>query len=126
MNKMNIQNVKKFLVEKEERRRREREKTCNAVISMLKNEAGTFKKYNVHRAYLYGSIRNGNIHADSDVDIAVEGDMDFSDILKMHTDLSKTLDRTVDVRQLEELPFSAKVKEKGLVIYERETASPQK
>jgi uncharacterized protein len=126
MKTMNIQNAKKFLVEKEERRRRVKEKTCNAVISMLKNEAGIFKKYNVHRAYLYGSIRNGNIHADSDVDIAVEGDMDFSDILKMHTDLSKTLDRTVDVRQLDELPFSAKVKEKGLVIYERETASPQK
>lgn len=77
-------------------------------------------RFSVDRIYLYGSVLTGRWHADSDVDLAVEGDLSFTDLLGLWAELDSRLERGVDVRDLARLPFAERVRAEGVVVYERE------
>ena len=52
-------------------------------------------------------------------DVAVEPKIPFEDLLHLYSEINNSLQREVDIRLLNELPFSQKIKKKGIVIYER-------
>ncbi len=122
---MDLQKVKEFLLEKEERAKKSRDEKRREVFARLDGAAGLFSKYAIERVYLYGSMVTGAIHHKSDVDIAIEGDPGFKNILRLYSELSGVLSMPVDVRLLDELPFREAVKKRGKVIYERKVVPPQ-
>ncbi len=123
---MNIHKVREFLRDKEEREQQRKSAVIREVTEKLKSAEDVFEKHGVDRARLYGSFANGRITGHSDVDVAVEGNIDFSGILRLHRELSDRIKRTVDVRLLDELPFVEKITKNGIIIYERETGAPEK
>ncbi|MEW5936029.1 MAG: nucleotidyltransferase domain-containing protein [Bacillota bacterium] len=70
-----------------------------------------------------GSVPAGWRHEESDIDLAVEGDMPFEDLRRLWCELDRWVEREVDVRLLAELPFAKKVCARGIVVYERAPAS---
>lgn len=59
-------------------------------------------KYNIERAYLYGSFAKGTAHKDSDIDLAIVL-TSFSDIIDVQIDLMQM--RTDDDLMIEPHPF---------------------
>lgn len=124
--KIDISKVKQLFLEREKAAYDRRESIRKEVLESLCGMKNIFGKYNINRAYLYGSMVSGNIRYDSDVDIAIEGNVGFKQILSLYSELSKMLDRNVDVRMLNELSFAEAIKEKGILVYERKTSCPEK
>ena len=58
-----------------------------------------FRRYNVRRAALFGSVARGEAQAGSDIDILVEMPKvsRFFDFLALQSDLEETLSRRVDL-----------------------------
>ena len=80
----------------------------------------------VRRAYLYGSVlREGAFTASSDLDIALDG-ADAAVCLEIWREAEKLIAGwAFDVRPLDGSDFSARVQEKGEIIYERSPQSAQ-
>ena len=74
----------------------------------------------VRRAYLFGSALYG-LRADSDVDIAVEGDLSAQEYFDLWRELDWAIpERIVDLIELNRHPrLAARVRQEGLLIYER-------
>lgn len=106
--------------EARQRRQKEREQTIARLRLALEEVAPRFA---VHRVYLYGSVLTDRWCPASDLDLAVEGKLAFEHLLKLWAELDRRLEREVDVRELESLPFADKVRAEGVVVYERETAA---
>ncbi len=77
--------------------KREAETIANKYIAIVT------KKYNVKKAWLFGSYAKGNNHADSDIDIAILV-KDDCDIIDLQIDLMK-MRRQIDLR-IEPHPFT--------------------
>ena len=76
----------------------------------------------VHRAYLFGSItREGAFHAASDIDIAIEGEIDAETYFALWHALERALpDWAIDLRDPATLSrFTAIMERHGELIYER-------
>ncbi len=116
---MDINKVKQNLLQREARNRKKREAIRNGVLDLILKETGLFEKYGIQKAYIYGSLLSGRFHPGSDVDIAIDGDITFKNILRLHSELSNLLSMDVDVRPLNELPFKETIRKNGLIIYER-------
>ena len=61
------------------------------------------EKYNIERAYLYGSFAKGTNHADSDIDLAIVLTSTFSDIIDVQIDFLQM--RTEEDLLIEPHPF---------------------
>ena len=97
------------------RKSEEREKSRQFVLERLDKALRVLsEKYVWHGIFLFGSVtREGAFHENSDVDIGIEG----LDPLQHHEfvgELSRLLERDVDVVLLEECGFGDRIKKKGL------------
>ena len=119
---LQIENVKKYLVEKEERENLLRQKERERIISGLKALGSVWDKHRVRRVYLYGSFTDMTFHKYSDIDIAIEPDIPFDELLSLFSEVNKYIGREVDVRLLSELPFSETVRRSGFIVYERKNS----
>lgn len=115
---IDIDKVKHFLQEKENRTREKKRAELNQVIKCLKGLANIWQKYKIRKVYLYGSVVDNRVHLQSDIDIAVEGDLEYRELLRLFGEVDKHLEREIDLRNLDELPFKEIVRKKGVVVYE--------
>jgi len=97
------------------RKSEEREKSRQFALARLDKALSVLsEKYSWNGIFIFGSVaREGAFHENSDVDIGIEG----LDPLQHHEfvgELSRLLERDVDVVLLEECGFGDRIKEKGL------------
>jgi predicted nucleotidyltransferase len=116
---IDIGKVKAFLQKKEMQYRQSCENECKKTMQILKDLVDVWKQYNIKKVYLYGSIITGRLHDESDIDIAVEGNINYQDLLRLFCEIDRHFAREVDLRSLEELPFKDAVQKNGVVIYEQ-------
>ena len=119
--KIDINKAKAYLLEKESVRRQRQQEELAQTTKKIKALAHIWSKYDIKRVYLYGSMTRGKIHHQSDIDIALEGNIGYRQLLSLYGEVDKHFTREIDIRSLEELPFKEAVKEKGVVAYERQT-----
>lgn len=122
---VNINNVKSYLLKKEITEKILRQKGRDAVISKLRDIRFIWDKYRIDKVYLYGSFADMTFDKYSDIDIAIEPEITFEELLHLFSEINKYMENEVDVRVLTELPFSDKVRREGIVIYERENSNTQ-
>ena len=122
---VNINNVKSYLLKKEITEKILRQKERDAVISKLRDIRFIWDKYRIDKVYLYGSFADMTFDKYSDIDIAIEPEISFEELLQLFSEINKYIENEVDVRVLTELPFSDKVRREGIVIYERENSNTQ-
>lgn len=102
----------------------EREKRREAALAAVRAAADhVFSHFpTVRRAYLFGSIlRPGALRRTSDVDIAVEGELDAETYFAVWRELERSAEGW-DIEMVELDPgvrFAARVREQGEMIYER-------
>ena len=116
---INLNKVKEYLLEKEKKENFLKQKERGDVIRKLKGLDFVCEKYGIDKVYLYGAFADMTIHKYSDIDIAIEPKIQFGKLLQICASINKFVKREIDLRLLSELPFSAKIKKRGLVIYER-------
>jgi predicted nucleotidyltransferase len=116
---IDIGKVKAFLQKKEMQYRQSCEDEYKKTMQILKDLVDVWKQYNIKKVYLYGSIITGRLHDESDIDIAVEGNINYQDLLRLFCEIDRHFAREVDLRSLEELPFKDAVQKNGVVIYEQ-------
>jgi len=109
------------LAEREERRRKALEVVGAAI-------AKCGPRYDsARRIYLFGSAtRPGALRPDSDVDVAVEG-ISASDYFALWRDLEREAPEwTIDLRDISgDSPFGERVRETGILVYERKSECPE-
>ncbi|MBW8051215.1 MAG: nucleotidyltransferase domain-containing protein [Cytophagales bacterium] len=78
-----------------------------SILKIVKNYLSYLEeeKYNIEKAFLFGSYVNGDFHKDSDIDIAIVM-KNLSDSFDMRIELMK-LRRNIDLR-IEPHPFDEK------------------
>jgi predicted nucleotidyltransferase len=116
---MDIEKVKAYLREKESAGRQRQREEFIRTTKKIKTLAPTWNKYHITKVFLYGSITREKIHQQSDIDMAVEGDIDYRQLLELYGEVDRHFPREIDIRILEELPFKEAVKEKGVLVYEK-------
>ncbi|ACI20645.1 nucleotidyltransferase family protein [Thermodesulfovibrio yellowstonii] len=117
--KIDIQSVKNYLLEKNEKKLAIKTKERDEILSMIRRLSKLWEKYGVERVYLYGSMVEFSFNKYSDIDIAVEPDLDFENLLKLYSEINRYSKREVDIRLLSELPFREKIRKEGILVYER-------
>ncbi len=104
-----------------ERVEEEKQKVSLAFVEQIKQELRQFnwQDYPIERAYLYGSLVSGQIFADSDVDIAIEGELGEK-YFNVYGKLADYLGMDLDFHYTKDLPFWDRVVKEGKyeVIYE--------
>ena len=122
---MELLKIKSYLSEKEKKERLLKEQERDAIIVKLVGLKSVWKKYKIKKIYLYGSLVDLTFCKYSDVDLAVESEMEYDVFLKLSSEVDRGFGREVDLRLINELPFAQQVREKGLLIYERKNSDPQ-
>ena len=82
----------------------------------------------VRRAYLFGSVlRPGAMRPSSDVDVALEGELDAATYFAVWRELERAVgDWAIEVVQLgPDLHFAASVRQRGELVYERTDPDPE-
>ncbi len=103
-----------------------RQQVVQAVCSAARSVLPSFPQ--VRRAYLFGSMLRGKvIRADSDVDVAVEGNLGAEDYFALWRDLERAIpERAIELVELRSgLHFAERVRQTGEVIYERQDTDAQ-
>jgi predicted nucleotidyltransferase len=117
---IDISKCARHLKDKEERRIWEKENLRRKVItklSLLSEVLNDFPK--VRKAYIFGSIlKKGRFGENSDIDIALEGDVK-EDYFPIWGKLEEKLGERVDLRILENNSTSQIIKREGKLVYER-------
>jgi predicted nucleotidyltransferase len=124
--KIDTQLVKNYLLEKHQKKIALKEKERDEILSTLRELSQLWEKYELERVYLYGSMVELSFNKHSDIDIAVEPDLDFENLLKLYTEINRYFKREVDIRLLSEIPFKEKIRKEGILIYERKHCSFKK
>jgi predicted nucleotidyltransferase len=114
-----IKDIKDFLTSRGKINRDLKLKEKEEIISRLKSLKDIWQRYKIKRAYLNGAFTDISFHEHSDIDIAVEADMDYEEFLAVFSEVNRHFKREVDVRLLHELPFKEKIIKEGILIYER-------
>ena len=122
---MELLKIKSYLSEKEKKERLLKEQERDAIIVKLVGLESVWEKYKIKKIYLYGSFVDLTFCKYSDVDLAVESEMEYDVFLKLSSEVDRGFGREVDLRLINELPFAQQVREKGLLIYERKNSDPQ-
>lgn len=123
---VNTKNVRDYLLKKEKDTRISKKREKTKIISQLKSVKSIWEKYGIKRVYLYGSFIDMTFYNYSDIDVAVEPEISFEDLLHLYSEINNCIQREVDIRLLNELPFSQKIKKNGIVIYERKNNYTEK
>lgn len=118
--------VKNYLLKKEKDTRVSKEKEKTKIVLQLRSVKSLWERYGIKKVYLYGSFADMTFYDCSDVDVAIEPEIPFEDLLHLYSEINNCLQREVDIRLLSELPFSQKIKKKGIVVYERKDIYPEK
>lgn len=106
--------VRRYLLEREEKRRRTKEQARRRVLAEAKDALKAVAPlFPVERVYLYGSVLTGRWRPDSDLDLAVEGDLSAGDLFSLWAELDRRLEREVDLRDVARLPFGGKNQARG-------------
>jgi predicted nucleotidyltransferase len=116
---IDIEKVKLFLEEKERRARQKRQAETRHIIDTLQGLVPLWEKYRISRIYLYGSMARARGHNCSDIDIAVQGEIDYLDLLHLFAEVDRHFSRQVDVRRLEDIPFKEEILKTGVLVYEQ-------
>lgn len=99
-----------------QRRRLEQEQQRQAVLDKtlrLLDEWG--QRYNIRRAYIFGSVtRPGHFTPESDIDIAIDS-IDAEHFFAAMSALSTALGYDVDMVELEQCSFGAKIRREGIL-----------
>jgi predicted nucleotidyltransferase len=112
--------VRRYLLEREEKRRQTKEQARRRALAEAKDALKAVAPlFPVERAYVYGSLLTGRWRPDSDLDLAVEGDLSAGDLFSLWAELDRRLEQEVDLRDIARLPFGEKIKREGIVLYER-------
>ncbi|RLE07785.1 nucleotidyltransferase domain-containing protein [Candidatus Aerophobetes bacterium] len=118
---IDISECARYLKDKEERRILERENLRRKVmrkLSLLSEVLNNFP--GVKKAYIFGSIlKKGRFGENSDIDIALEGNVK-RDYFLIWGKLEEKLGERVDLRILENNSTSQIIKREGKLVYERE------
>jgi len=115
-----IERVRQFLINREEKQRQTKEMARQQVLAKLKEALEAVAPlFPVERVFLYGSTLTGRWRPDSDLDLAVEGDLSPEEFFGLWAELDKQLEQEIDLREMAKLPFQEKVQRKGVVLYER-------
>lgn len=114
-----IKDIKDFLASREKINRDLKLKEKEEIISKLKSLKDIWQRHKIKMVYLYGAFTDMSFHEHSDIDIAVEADMDYEEFLAVFSEVNRHFKREVDVRLLNELPFREKIIKEGILIYER-------
>ena len=86
------------------------------LMQLVKAAAVVLKERGAREVYIFGSVATGNIHEDSDVDIAVEG-LPPELFFKVMGEVNSLLGRSLDLIDLDEQsPFTRYLKEEGELI----------
>jgi predicted nucleotidyltransferase len=89
----------------------ERQATLHQVITILDEVAGPFS---LSQAIIFGSLTQpGRFHVNSDIDIAVL-DLPPEHFFDLAVALSQTLERDVDLVELEKVHFADKIRREGI------------
>ncbi len=123
---VNTKNVRDYLLKKEKDTRISKKREKTKIISQLKSVKSIWEKYGIKRVYLYGSFIDMTFYNYSDIDVAVEPEISFEDLLHLYSEINNCIQREVDIRLLNELPFSQKIKKNGIIIYERKNNYTEK
>lgn len=115
----NIKDIKDFLTSREKINRDLKLKEKEEIISNLKSLKDIWQRHKIKMVYLYGAFTDMSFHEHSDIDIAVEADMDYEEFLALFSEVNRHFKREVDVRLLNELPFRERITKEGILIYER-------
>lgn len=110
--------AKNYLLEKHKKKIAIKEKERDEIISILSDLSQIWEKYEIERVYLYGSVAELSFNNYSDIDIAIEPNLDFEILLRLYCEINRYFKREVDIRLLSKLPFSEKIKREGIVLYE--------
>ncbi|CDR30612.1 Predicted nucleotidyltransferases [Acholeplasma oculi] len=91
---------------------------------MIKEKVeNVFSKYNIDKAYLYGSYAKGTQTPQSDIDLYMISDIDdldyFGVIEELRTILNKKIDLLSNKTVKSDSPIVNEIKETGILIYER-------
>lgn len=93
--------------------------TVNVVTELL---FPVFKRYNVHKAILFGSVAKGTNQNNSDLDIVVDSNLKGLRFIGLLEDLQQAVDREIDLLDVahieENSPVEDEIKKTGVVIYE--------
>jgi len=118
---IDITDAYNFLKKREALRVKEKEKVHTQTLRMLKDLLSTLSDdYEYSRVWLYGSWNKGCENRFSDIDLALEGNMDFFKIVRLQAELEKEFQRDADIRNLDELPFKEMILKEGTVMYDSE------
>lgn len=123
---VNTKSVRDYLLKKEKDTRISKKREKTKIISQLKSVKSIWEKYGIKRVYLYGSFIDMTFYNYSDIDVAVEPEISFEDLLHLYSEINNCIQREVDIRLLNELPFSQKIKKNGIIIYERKNNYTEK
>ena len=118
-----INNVKSYFLEKEKNDKVRKRKERDDIILKLKTIKLVWQKYGISRAYLFGAFSDMTFNKSSDIDIAIEPEINLEKLLQIYCEVSKCFKREIDLRLLNELPFADKIRKKGLIIYERKNSN---
>ena len=90
----------------------ERQNLLHKLIQWLDKYA---LQYGIHTAYIFGSLTQPNkFHQNSDVDIAVE-EINPSDFFAVIGLLSETMERDVDIIEINKCHFGERIKQVGIL-----------
>ena len=128
LNLENFENeVKKFYSAiregNEEKMKALRRETRDKTVARLKTLEPVWGKYAVSQVYLYGSYADAGFDALSDINIAVEPDIAYEQLTALYADVDKQFRQTIDLRLLSEIPFAHKIKQQGILIYDRKDSN---
>ena len=120
-----IDNVRRYLLEKERQEQLLKQKERDAILRRLKELDFLWTKYNINKVYLYGSFADMTFQKHSDIDIAFEPEIAYDKLLHLCSEVNKHIEREIDLRQISELSFADKVRGEGVIIFERKNRNSQ-
>lgn len=93
--------------------------TVNVVTELL---FPVFKRYNVRKAILFGSVAKGTNQNNSDLDIVVDSNLKGLRFIGLLEDLQQAVDREIDLLDVAHIEENSlvenEIKKTGVVIYE--------
>jgi len=119
VDKKEIEKAKANLIKMENLRQKKKQEELRLTIKKIRTLANIWNKYKIERVYLYGSIPRLRTHSQSDIDIAIEGSIDYQQLLNLYCEVDRYFSREIDIRTMDQLPFKESIKKKGVIAYEK-------
>lgn len=82
-----------------------------------------FKKYNINRAVLFGSVAKGTNNPNSDIDLLVDSNLKGLEFIGLLEDIQETVNISVDLFDISHIEKGSlvdrEIEKTGVVIYEK-------